>query len=162
MKRAVLVFMCVLALVTGEAGVLLKHLPVGYVLGVAAVCGVLGCVSWWRGGAVSQSSGDSHLEQFIEEMKGLCPWMRRDDVLLLRRAFAYLHVSPGEDKDMCLVADAALQLHVRAQAVGDEQRAWAFWQMYSEVCAWQQGQHYCWPALPQELEERGFLHLLRQ
>ena len=30
---------------------------------------------------------------------------------------------------------------------------WAFWQRYSEVRAWQQGQEYTWPALPQELEE---------
>jgi len=139
----------VLAFVAGEGGVLLKQWPVGYAVVVAMVSLGLGWVSWWKAGGTSPSASDASSEQFIEEMKGLCPWMTGEDAVLLRRAF----VTMGWHDDLRVVADAAFHLCERARTVGDERRAWVFWQRYLEVCAWQQGQEYSWPALPQELEE---------
>ncbi len=151
MRRGGLVLLCLLAFVAGEGGVLLKQWPVGYAVVVAVVSLGLGWVSLWKGGVTSPSASDASSEQFIEEMKGLCPWMTWEDVVLLRRAF--VSVTMGWHDDLSVVADAALHLFERARATGDERRAWVFWQRYLEVCAWQQGQEYTWPALPQELEE---------
>ena len=153
MSRAGLVLLCVMAFLLGEGGVLLKHLPVVYGIGVAMVCGVLDCVSWWRGGTTNQQRGDAPFEQFIAEMKGVCPPITWDDTVLLRQAFSSVNPLSRADGDLDVVAHAALWLAERAWLCHDERRAWAFWQRYSEVRAWQQGQEYAWLALPQELEE---------
>src|SRR6266566_8072532 len=96
-SRTVLALLCGMAFLAGEAGVLLKHLSVAYVIGVALVCGVVGCVSWWKGGTTHQPRGDASFESFIAEMKGVCPWMTGDDVVLVRQAFASLS---GGDEDL--------------------------------------------------------------
>ena len=153
MSRAGLVLLCLMAFLAGEGGVLLKQLPVAYAIGVALGCGVLGCVSWWKGGTTNQQRGDAPFEQFIAEMKGVCPPITWGDVVALRQAFSSLSPSSGGDEDVDVMAQAALRLAEQARATGDERRAWVFWQRYLEVCAWQQGQEYTWPALPQELEE---------
>jgi hypothetical protein len=152
-SRAGLLLLCMMAFLSGEGGVLLKQLPGEYAIGVAMVCGVLGCVSWWRGGTTNQQRGDAPFEQFIAEMKGVCPWMTWDDTVLMRQAFSSVNPLSRGDGDLDVVAQAALRLAERARATGDERRAWVCWQRYLEVCAWQQGQEYPWPALPQELEE---------
>ncbi len=145
--------MCSLAFLAGEAGVLLKHLSVEYVIGVAMVCGVLGCVSWWKGGTTNRQRGDASFESFIAETKGVCPWMTGEDVVLVRQAFSSVHPLSGGDGDLDGVAQAALRLTERACLCHDERRAFAFWQRYQEVRAWQQGQEYTWLPLPEALEE---------
>jgi hypothetical protein len=152
-KQAGLALVCIVAFLAGEAGVLLKHLPVAYVIGVALVCGVVGWLSWWKGGTTHQQRGDVSFEPFIAEMKGVCPWMTGDDVVLVRQAFSSLFPPSGGDEDLEVVAQAALRLTERACLCHDEQRAWAFWQRYQEVRAWQQGQEYTWLSLPKALEE---------
>ncbi len=153
MSRTVLALLCGMAFLAGEAGVLLKHLSVAYVIGVALVCGVVGCVSWWKSCTANQQRGDASFEAFIAEMKGVCPWMTGEDVVLVRKAFSSLFPRFGGDEDLDGVAQAALRLAERACLVHDEQRAFAFWQRYQEVRAWQQGQEYTWLPLPGELEE---------
>ena len=153
MNRAGLVLVCMLAFLSGEGGVLLKQLSVGYAIGVAMVCGVVGWLSWWKGGTTNQPRGDVSFESFIAEMKGVCPWMTGEDVVLVRQAFSSLHPLSGGDEDLDVVAQAALCLAERACLCHDEQRAWAFWQRYQEVHAWQQGQEYTWLPLPEALEE---------
>ena len=153
MSRVGLALVCIVAFLAGEGGVLLKHLPVAYVIGVALVCGVVGWLSWWKGGTTNQQRGDASFESFIAEMKGVCPWMTPDDVVLVRQAFSSLFPPFGGDEDLEVVAQAALRLAERACLCHDEQRAWAFWQRYQEVRAWQQGREYTWLPLPQELEE---------
>ena len=153
MNRAGLALVCGMAFLAGEGGVLLKHLPVEYVIGVALVCGVVGWLSWWKGGTTNQQRGDASFESFIAEMKGVCPWMTGEDVVLVRHAFSSLHPLSGGDEDLDGVAQAALRITERACLCHDEQRAWAFWQRYQEVRAWQQGREYTWLLLPEALEE---------
>ena len=153
MNRAGLALVCIVAFLSGEGGVLLKHLPVEYVIGVAMVCGVVGWLSWRKGGTTNQQRGDASFESFIAEIKGVCPWMTGDDVVLVRQAFSSLFPPSGSDEDLEVVAQAALRLAERACLCHDEQRAWAFWQRYCEVRAWQQGQAYTWLPLPPEFEE---------
>ncbi len=153
MSRAGLVLVCILAFLSGEGGVLLKHLPVGYAIAVAMVCAVVGWLSWWKGGTTHQQRGDASFESFIAEMKGVCPWMTGEDVVLVRQAFSSLHPLSRGDEDLDGVAQAALHLAERACLCHDEQRAWGFWQRYLEVRAWQQGQEYTWLPLPEALEE---------
>jgi hypothetical protein len=152
-SRAGWVLLCLMAFLVGEGGVLLKHFPVAYAIGVAMVCGVLGCLSWWKGGTTNQQRSDAPFEQFIVEMKGVCPWMTWDDMVLMRQAFSSLNPLSRGDGDLDVVAQAALRLAERACLYHDEQRAWAFWQRYQEVRAWQQGQEYTWLPLPEELKE---------
>jgi len=152
-NRTGLVLVCIVAFLAGEGGVLLKHLPVGYAVGVALVCGVVGWLSWWKGGTTNQQRGDASFESFIAEMKGVCPWMTWDDVVLVRQAFSSVHPLSGGDEDLEGVAQAALRLAERACLCHDERRAFAFWQRYQEVRAWQQGQEYTWLPLPEALEE---------
>ncbi len=153
MNRAGLVLVCGMAFLAGEAGVLLKHLSVEYVIGIAMVCAVVGWLSWWKGETRHQPRGDASSEPFIEEMKGVCPWMTEEDVVLLRQAFSSLFPPSDGDEDLDVVAQAALRLAERACLCHDERRAFAFWQRYQEVRAWQQGQEYTWLPLPGELEE---------
>ena len=153
MSRVGLALMCGMAFLAGEGGVLLKHLPVEYVIGGALVCSVLGCVSWWKSGTTNQPRGDVSCESFIAEMKGVCPWMTWEDVVLVRQAFSSVHPLSRGDEDLDGVAQAALRLAERACLCHDEQRAWAFWQRYQEVRAWQQGREYTWLPLPEALEE---------
>ena len=153
MNRAGLALVCIVAFPSGEGGVLLKHLPVAYVIGVALVCGVVGWLSWWKGGTTNRPRGDASFESFIAEMKGVCPWMTWDDVVLVRQAFSSVHSLSGGDEDLDGVAQAALRLAERACVFHDEPRAWAFWQRYQEVCAWQHGREYTWLPLPEALEE---------
>jgi hypothetical protein len=110
-------------------------------------------VSWWRGGTINQQRGDASFESFIAEMKGVCPWITGEDVVLVRQAFSSLHPSSGGDEDLEGVAQAALRLTERACLCHDERRAFAFWQRYQEVRAWQQGQEYTWLPLPEAFEE---------
>jgi len=142
-----------MAFLTGEAGVLLKHVSIEYAVGIAMVCAVLGWLSWWKGETTKQQRGDASFEPFIAEMKGVCPWMTGEDVVLVRQTFASLFPPSGGDEDLEVVAQAALRVAERACLCHDEQRAWAFWQRYQEVRAWQQGREYTWLPLPQELEE---------
>ena len=153
MKRAGLALVCIVAFLAGEGGVLLKQLPVGYAVGVAMVCGVVGWLSWWKSGTANQQRGDASFESFIAEMKGVCPPITWEDVVLVRQAFALLFPPSGGAEDLDGVAQAALRLAERACMCHDEQRAWAFWQRYQEVRAWQQGQEYTWLPLPEALEE---------
>ncbi len=153
MSRVGLALVCIVAFLSGEGGVLLKHLPVEYVIGVALVCSVLGCVSWWKSGTTNQQRGDVSFESSIAEMKGVCPWMTGEDVVLVRQAFSSVHPLSRGDEDLDGVAQAALRLAERACLCHDEQRAWAFWQRYQEVRAWQQGREYTWLPLPEALEE---------
>jgi hypothetical protein len=152
-NRVGLALVCIVAFLAGEGGVLLKHLPVGYVIGVALVCGVVGWLSWWKGGTTNQPRGDASFESFIAEMKGVCPWMTSEDVVLVRKAFSSLFPPSGGAEDLDVVAQAALCLAERACLCHDERRAFAFWQRYQEVRAWQQGQEYAWLPLPEALEE---------
>ena len=153
MNRAGLALVCLLAFLAGEGGVLLKHVPVEYVIGVAMVCGVVGWLSWWKGRTPNQQPGDASFESFIAEMKGVCPWMTWDDVVLVRQAFSSVHPLSGGDEDLDMVAQAALRLAERACLCHDERRAFAFWQRYQEVRACKLGQEYTWLPLPEALEE---------
>src|SRR5437763_1081442 len=142
-----------LAFLAGEGGVLLKHVSVEYGIGVAMLCGVLGCVSWWKGGTTKQQRADAALESFIAEMKGVCPPISGEDEVLVRQAFASLDPPSGGAEDLEVVAQAALRLAERACLFHDERRAWAFWQRYCEVRACELGQAYTWLPLPPEFEE---------
>ena len=153
MNRVGLALVCIVAFLAGEGGVLLKQLPVEYVIGVALVCGVVGWLSWWKGGTANQPRGDASFESFIAEMKGVCPWMTSEDVVLVRQAFSSLFPPSGGAEDLDVVAQAALRLTERACLCHDERRAFAFWQRSQEVRAWQQGQEYSWLPLPEALEE---------
>src|SRR2546422_914865 len=106
-SRVGLVLVCMLAFLSGEGGVLLKHLPVGYAIGVALVYGVVGWLSWWKGGTTHQPRGDASFESFIVEMKDVCPWMTSDDEVLVRQAFASLFPPSGGAEDLDGVAQAA-------------------------------------------------------
>ena len=153
MSRGALMLLCGMVLLVGEAGVLLTHGPVTYALGIALVCAVLGWVSWWQGDSTHQPRGDASFESFIAEMKDVCPWMTGKDVKLLRQAFASLFPPSRGEEDLDGVAQAALRLTERACLCHDERRAFAFWQRYQEVRAWQQGREYTWFPLPEALEE---------
>src|SRR5437588_8434666 len=153
MNRAGLVLVCMLAFLSGEGGVLLKQLSVGYAIGVAMVCAVVGWLSWWKGGTTKQQRGDASFESFIAEMKGVCPWMTWEDVVLVRQAFAFVHPLSRGDEDLDGVAQAALRLTERACLCHDERRAFAFWQRYQEVRACKLGQEHTWLPLPEALKE---------
>ncbi len=153
MRKSTLLVLCLLALLSGEGWVIMSHLPWVDALWVALFMGALALVSWRMGGVIPLPLGEEAFEQFIHEMIGLCPWMTRNDVLLLRQVFGYMSPSAPIDQDLNVVAQAALHLAERARSAGDAQRAWAFEQRYREVCAWKQGQAYAWPQHRQLLEE---------
>jgi hypothetical protein len=152
-RKSTRLVLCLLVLVAGEVWVIMSHLPWVQALWVAMFAGALALVSWRMGDLTSLPPGEEAFEHFIQEMIGVCPWMTRNDVLLLRRAFGSISSSAPIDEDLHVVAQAAWHLAERARSAGDQQRAWAFSQRYLEVCAWEQGQEYSWPLLPQTLEE---------